>query len=434
MPASRPSFLPLDTLTRASSARFDDKVSRDIWDLEFSHKAETDIGDLSALIDVPEMPQIEIPDAAPMQFDESEPSPFSPTQQTAPAPLPVVTTPMPTISAPKPWTPQNESPEIPGPEQSPNGTPISVPAGAPQASTAPPPPGGTLRAKTQTHATPYLGLIEQIATEMGEDPALVAAIMDTEQSGASSVSPAGARGLMQVVPGQGFDHPGEDASDPATSIRQGIRTIKEKRRILGPNATNAQVAGAYFGYGTDAGGMSTGRYQQRYQEMEANYERVAPSAPQSARGGGVQNPEQANADAVAQSTTAFTRNQGEAGTALGLPWSTTLEICGPVAAAAFLRKNGRLPGREEAEAMRVAQEKGYWQPGRGMGGPTTTSALLTDLGVANKLEDGVDWEKIKADVRRGNPVIVDTSGHLFVVEGYDEKTGKFNFGESAKFL
>lgn len=130
----------------------------------------------------------------------------------------------------------------------------------------------------------------------------------------------------------------------------------------------------------------------------------------------------------------FTRNQGEVGRALGLPWERALEICGPVAAAAFLRATGRLPGQEEAEAMRVAQEKGYWQPGRGMGGPGTQSQLLTDLGVANRLEHGVDWRKVAADVQRGNPVIVDTPGHYYVVEGYDPQTGQFDLGESARFL
>jgi TP901 family phage tail tape measure protein len=133
-------------------------------------------------------------------------------------------------------------------------------------------PGVPLSNRTGSHASPYIPLINQISAEMGEDPALVAALMETEGSGAASVSPAGAAGLMQVVPGQGFNLPGENAADPATSIRQGIRAIQAKRQALGPGATPTDIAGAYFGYGTDAGGMTTGGYRQRFQNFYNQYQ------------------------------------------------------------------------------------------------------------------------------------------------------------------
>lgn len=138
---------------------------------------------------------------------------------------------------------------------------------------------------------------------------------------------------------------------------------------------------------------------------------------------------------VVQAAGRFARNQGEVGKELGLPWERTVEICGPVAAAAFLRRNGRFPGKEEAEAMRVAREKGYWLPGRGMGGTATEEQLLNDLGVATrKVEGSPDWSAVAADVKRGNPVIIDAGDHYMVAEGYDDKTGEFDFGETAGFL
>jgi hypothetical protein len=55
-----------------------------------------------------------------------------------------------------------------------------------------------------------------------------------------------------VVPGQGFDLPGEDASDPLTSIRQSARALKEKNRMVGGDWD--ETGAAYFGYGTDSSG------------------------------------------------------------------------------------------------------------------------------------------------------------------------------------
>jgi TP901 family phage tail tape measure protein len=130
-------------------------------------------------------------------------------------------------------------------------------------------PGGT-------HVSAYMDLINKVAAQMGEDPALVAAIMDTEGSGAGSTSPAGARGLMQVMPN--YVAPGENPFDPETSIREGIRAIQEKRRAVGNDP--ADIAGAYFGYGTDAGGMTTGGYRQRFTQNYNQY-RNQPAAPPS---------------------------------------------------------------------------------------------------------------------------------------------------------
>jgi hypothetical protein len=144
----------------------------------------------------------------------------------------------------------------------------------PDGSLPPLPYGGSSRIQQgqATHATPYLEIIDRVSRELHEDPALVASIIDTEDSAPGSTSPAGARGLGQVLPN--YVAPGEDPFDPETSIRQTIRAIQDKRNILqqqGYDATPEQVAGRYFGNGVDAGGMTTAGYQQRFREKYGNY-------------------------------------------------------------------------------------------------------------------------------------------------------------------
>lgn len=141
--------------------------------------------------------------------------------------------------------------------------------------------GGTTLSVTggggSAHAAQYLPLVNQVSQEMGVPADVLAALLEVEGSGATAVSPANARGLMQVVPGQGYDLPGEDWRDPLTSIRQGARAVKDKY-----NATGSweQAGRAYFGYGVDAGGMDTNTYGSRYDAARRRYQQqtVAPAA------------------------------------------------------------------------------------------------------------------------------------------------------------
>src|SRR4029453_14211441 len=108
-----------------------------------------------------------------------------------------------------------------------------------------------------------------------------------------------------------------------------------------------------------------------------------------------------------------------------------MAVCGPAAALAFAKRTGRTPTPEEA--MGLAQQVG-WTPERGMAGPASQKALLDKMGIPSRLETGVNWAKVRADVEGGNPVIIDTPGHYFVAEGYDPTTDKFDFGTSATDL
>lgn len=118
---------------------------------------------------------------------------------------------------------------------------------------------------------------------------------------------------------------------------------------------------------------------------------------------------------------------------LGLSDADAYAACGPAAAIAFAKTYGRNPTAQEA--LNMAREAG-WTPQAGMAGIASEQKLLSSIGVATKLEQGsgFSWDHVAADASAGNPVILDSGGHYFYVEGYDPKTGKFNVGTSGTDL
>jgi hypothetical protein len=88
----------------------------------------------------------------------------------------------------------------------------------------------------------YRDLIQRSAELTGADPAIIAALMEVEGSGETSVSPAGAMGLMQLMPDK--LGPGDDPFDPRVNVlraAQHIRALQERWKM--PEL----VAAAYFG-------------------------------------------------------------------------------------------------------------------------------------------------------------------------------------------
>lgn len=160
------------------------------------------------------------------------------------------------------------------------------PAGAPARPTAPSPgynPGpasvypnptpdrqpGAVSGPANSHAAPYMSMVNQVSSETGVPADVLAGIIDTENSGENAVSSANARGIMQVVGGP---------LDPLESIRAGARVLQDKMRINGYASDDwDHAAGAYFGFGTDSGGMTTNNYMQRFHGNRANY--ISPAAP-----------------------------------------------------------------------------------------------------------------------------------------------------------
>jgi soluble lytic murein transglycosylase-like protein len=73
----------------------------------------------------------------------------------------------------------------------------------------------------------WAGFIDQAAHEFDVDPALIAAVIQTESAFQSrAVSEKGAQGLMQLMPDTGREMGLDDPFDPAANIRAGTRYLK----------------------------------------------------------------------------------------------------------------------------------------------------------------------------------------------------------------
>jgi murein DD-endopeptidase MepM/ murein hydrolase activator NlpD len=103
-------------------------------------------------------------------------------------------------------------------------------------------------------------LIEVASVRHGIPAALIAAIITVESGGnPEAVSPAGAQGLMQVMPMhlERYGIPKDKWRDPATNIDAGSRLLAE---LLAANGTLTNTVGAYFGHGCDVLGTCTSEY------------------------------------------------------------------------------------------------------------------------------------------------------------------------------
>lgn len=101
--------------------------------------------------------------------------------------------------------------------------------------------------------------------------------------------------------------------------------------------------------------------------------------------------------------------------------------CGPAAAVAFARLNGRNPTL--SEALEIAKGTG-WTAGGGMNGVHNQKRLLDKMGIPHQLETAADARKIVEQVASGRPVIISTAAHYYVADDYDPATGKVHVGNT----
>lgn len=101
--------------------------------------------------------------------------------------------------------------------------------------------------------------------------------------------------------------------------------------------------------------------------------------------------------------------------------------CGPAAAVAFARANGRNPTLREA--VDLAKRLGWTEAG-GMNGVANQQRLLERMGVAAELDAGATAATIGERARAGEMVTVSTPKHYYVVDGYDPTTGRVHVGQS----
>ena len=122
-----------------------------------------------------------------------------------------------------------------------------------------------------TPPSKFQAIINQTSKRYGLDKALVRAVMEVE-SGAdpSAVSPKGAQGLMQIMPGTAKDLKLNDPLNPEESIDAGSRYLKAQLAAFG----DVRLALAAYNAGPDAvrkfGGIPPYPETQHYVETVAN--------------------------------------------------------------------------------------------------------------------------------------------------------------------
>jgi murein DD-endopeptidase MepM/ murein hydrolase activator NlpD len=106
----------------------------------------------------------------------------------------------------------------------------------------------------------WQALIDSAAKANNVPAGLIAAIMAVESSGnPNAISPAGAQGLMQIMPSEltRLGVPQDSWLDPAANINAGARYLAES---LSAGASIEDAAARYFGSGCDALGTCTAEY------------------------------------------------------------------------------------------------------------------------------------------------------------------------------
>ncbi|MCC7369075.1 MAG: lytic transglycosylase domain-containing protein [Chloroflexi bacterium] len=93
-------------------------------------------------------------------------------------------------------------------------------------------------------------MVDQAAQKYGVDPALIAAVMKTESNfNPDAVSRAGARGLMQLMPGTARGLGVTDPSDPLQAVMGGAKLLGQ---LLDKYKGNTELALAAYNAGSGA--------------------------------------------------------------------------------------------------------------------------------------------------------------------------------------
>lgn len=116
---------------------------------------------------------------------------------------------------------------------------------------------------------------------------------------------------------------------------------------------------------------------------------------------------------------------------MGLSSGDAIAFCGPAAAMAFAKAYGRNPTVEEAKQLAVQVG---WNANQGMAGVSSEVSLLKNLGIDAHATQGVDWGQVAQSATSGNPVVIDTPGHYYYVDGFNAATGKLHVGTSGTDL
>jgi soluble lytic murein transglycosylase-like protein len=159
----------------------------------------------------------------------------------------------------------------------------SAPAPASTAATA----GATATPSALPAGVPYGAEITAAAQRHGVDPALLAGLVRQESNfDPNAGSPAGARGLTQLMPGTAAGLGVTDVTDPLQSLDGGAKYLKQQLDAFGGDVTKALAAynagpGAVQRYGGVPPYAETQNYVQKVQAFAAAYRGTPTSLPYS---------------------------------------------------------------------------------------------------------------------------------------------------------
>jgi len=417
---------------------------------------------------------------APMPASVSSAPPFTPPPPAPPAPPPIppptpVTAPppQPTTEAPAVPTPPTPAPgptpdmlqagqdwaaqqlqslqaapaPVATPQPTPAAQPAAGPAGAPTPSVglpgAPAPPSAATSASVGSGAVPagpqsstpgdYVDQARQAAINAGIDPEIFSRQIQQESGfNPNAQSPAGALGIAQFMPstaqGLGID-PMNAAQALVAAAQEDARRLQQYGGDWAKTLASYNAGpGAVAQYGGVPPYQETQDYVQRIlggaKDVVQNVAQGAQNAVQSVIQTG-----QTAVNTVAEGAQAAAARVSQF--AMGLSSGDAMAFCGPAAAMAFAQTYGRNPTIDEAKQL--AQQVG-WNPSQGMAGVGSEVQLLNAMGVDAHATQGVDWSAVGRDASGGNPVIIDTPGHYYYVDGYNADTGQMHVGTSGTDL
>ena len=156
-------------------------------------------------------------------------------------------------------------------------------------------PVGTSSATTGTAATPYAAEIDAAAAKYNVDPALLRGLIRQESNfNANATSPAGARGLTQLMPGTASAL-GVDPSIPAQAIEGGAKYLRQQLDRFGNDPAKALAAynagpGAVARYGGVPPYAETQNYVRKVLGYAAEYRQAAPASAATAAAASVTSP------------------------------------------------------------------------------------------------------------------------------------------------
>lgn len=142
-------------------------------------------------------------------------------------------------------------------------------------------PTNSTYSSSGTYNGKYASYINQAASKYGVNPFLIAAMIQQESGfNPKAVSPAGARGLMQLMPGTARDLGVSNSFDPFQNIMGGTKYIAQQLKTFGNDIQKALAAyNAGPGNVRKYGGIPPFRETQNYvNKVLANFNKLAGSA------------------------------------------------------------------------------------------------------------------------------------------------------------